>query len=187
MSNSSSDRKPLRYSRIGSVLLSYDFAGGVAIGLGAASLVGASGATRSSASGLLIGAAGVSAAVATLVLTSLTVLLTTISAEYRSYLRQLPGGVAEIAVPFRIIVAIGGAGALAGLIGSFLVPAVATASLGGFKVWAAAAAAPGLVLSAWAILGCVQLTEQFVTHWVRNDKVLELEERRRRALARNAG
>lgn len=186
MSSSSSEKTPWRYTRFGSVLLSYDFYLGVPIGLGTALLVGLSSDVRNSASGLLMGTAAVSAAIATLVLTSLTVLLTTVSPEYRAYLRDVPGGVAGIALPFRIIVALGSIGALCSLVGSFAISGADGWTVGSFDLGSAMLAAPGLVLTAWATLGCIQLTEQFVAHWTRNDKAVELEQRRQRARSRTA-
>lgn len=187
MSDVSSATTPWRYSRAGAVLLSYDFYVGVPLGLATATLVGLSQGAENNAAGLLIGAAAVSAAIATLVLTSLTVLLTALSADYRAYLRQAPGGVRGITEPFRLIIAVAAVGSLASVIGSFTIGFVDDWAFRGFGLGAALSSAPGLACVAWALLGCIQLTEQFVSHWANNDKAMELAERRRRAMSRNAG
>lgn len=169
-----------RETRLGSVVLSYDFYIGVPAGLVAAVAVGLSDNVQNAA-GLLIGTATVSAAIAALVLTGLTVLLTTISADYRAYLRQLPAGVAGLAGPYRLVVKVGSIGALASVVGGFAIGAPGGLMVGDFAAGAALAAAPGLALTAWATLGCIQVTEQFVEHWKNNDRAMDIEERRRAA------
>lgn len=176
-----------RYTRAGSVLGSYDFYLGVPLGIGTAVAVGFFDEFQDAAPGLLMGTAAVSAAVATLVLTSLTVLLTTVSPEYRSVLRQLPEGVSGITAPYRLVVKVGSIGALCSLVAAFAVSVPGGLSVGSFHAGVAVAVAPGLALTAWALLGCIQVTEQFIDHWQKNDRVMQLEERRRRALSRNAG
>lgn len=178
--------RPWRYTRLGSVLLSYDFYLGVPLGLGAAVAVGLSSDLRAAAPGLLMGTAAVSAAIATLVLTSLTVLLTTVSTEYRRLLRRTPSGITGIAAPYRLVVKIGSIGALASIMAAFAISIPGGLSLGTFQVGSAAAVFPGLALTAWATLGCIQLTEQFIRHWKQNDQAMEIEERRKRATSRSA-
>ena len=88
-------RRPWRYRRLGSVLLSYDFFLGVPLGVAAAASTLFSDDVRSSLPGVLVGVAGVGAAVATLVLTSLAVLLSLIHIFNRGRVVVEPGRVEE--------------------------------------------------------------------------------------------
>lgn len=100
-----SRRTPWRYTRLGSVFLSWDFYVGVPVGLLACSATLSSVEVRQMMPFLLVLIAGVGAALATLVLTSLTVLLSTISNDYRHLLDRMPSGTAGVATPFRIVIA----------------------------------------------------------------------------------
>ena len=174
------DQRKWRHTRLGSVLLSYDFYVGIPVGILAGVAVAFSSSARGSASGLLIGVAGVSAAVAALVLTSLTVLLTTLSSEYRSLLAQVPGGVLGVARPYRIIVAVAASGTVASLLASFLMPALeGRVVIGRVHVAAWVLTSASIALCMWATLGCVQLTSQLLYHWRTSMRVEDIERRRR--------
>lgn len=160
------DERRWRYGRWGSVLLSYDCFLGIPMGLGTGAFAACSQSVRDQASGVLIGVAGVCAAVATLVLTSLTVLFTTISPDYRKYVARARGGLDGVTRPYKIVVTVAAAGTALGLAAAFVFPAVRDwAVIGQVHIGAWMAVAPAMASCVWACLGCVQLTGQLVSHW----------------------
>ena len=174
-------RRPWRYRRLGSVLLSYDFFLGVPLGVAAAASTLFSDDVRSSLPGVLVGVAGVGAAVATLVLTSLAVLLGTITPAYRRMLTQVQGGVVGTARPFQWVVALSAATTAWSLLAAGLVPLVRSNGLAVFAL-----TAPAFALLLWAVFGCLQVTGQLVRHWESRERAEALEERRERSQQRRA-
>lgn len=184
MENRSQEQTPKRrreYSRVGAVLLSYDFYVGAPLGVGAAVSAAFSPAVRSALPGLLIGVAGVSAAVATLVLTSLAVLLGNITPAYRRMLSKVEGGVAGITRPFQWIVGLSAVAAAWSVIGAGIAPILKSSGWGAFGL-----AAPSFALLLWGIFGCVQLTGHMVYHWQQGERAEALEDRHERSTRRSA-
>lgn len=174
-------RRPWRYSRVGAVLLSPDFYLGMPLGVLAAVSTIISADVRSALPGVLIGVAGVGAAVATLVLTSLAVLLGTITPAYRRMLTQVPGGVIGTARPFQWIVGLSAATTAWSLLAAGLVPMVRDQGWVTFGL-----TAPAFAMLLWAVFGCVQVTGQLIRHWEQRERAEDLEERRRKATHRSA-
>lgn len=174
-------RRPWRYTRVGAVVLSYDCYLGVPIGVLAAVSAIFSPDVRSALPGVLIGVAGVGAAVATLVLTSLAVLLGTITPAYRRMLTQVPGGVIGTARPFRWVVGLSATATAWSLLAAGLIPLVKDNGWAAFGL-----TAPAFALLLWAVFGCVQVTGQLVHHWEQRERAETLEERRQKALHRSA-
>jgi len=168
-----SAQHPWRYTRWGSVLLSADFLAALPLGILGASSALLSHDVRVAMPGVLLGVAGVGAAIATLVLTSLTVLLGTITPAYRSMLQQVPGGVAGVASPFRVVIWIAAFTTAWALIAAGFAPIAQ-----GHPVWAFLLAAPAYFGLLWAVFGCVQVTEQLIYHLQMGDRADGVEERR---------
>lgn len=167
-------RRRWRYSRVGSVFLSPDFYLGVPLGLAAAASTIFSGEVRASLPGVLIGVGGVGAAVATLVLTSLAVLVSTITPAYSRVLSKVPGGVSGTARPFHSVVLLSVMTTAWSLIAAGLVPLVDHDGWATFGL-----AAPAFSLLLWAVFGCVQVTGQLVKHWEYRERAESLDDRLR--------
>lgn len=186
--SSSTTNTPWRYTRIGSIVLSYDFYLGIPVGVAAAAPAAFSSSTLDAMPVILLGIAGLGVAVATVVLTSLTLLLTTMSPEYRAYLQKLPGGASTLANPYRFVVVVAGAATLFGIAGATALPLVEGHLLvNGDDLGAALVSVPAMACVGWAVLGCVQMTNLLVYHWEKSNQAVEIEQRRDRALSRAAG
>lgn len=172
-----------KYTALGSVLLSYDFYLGVPLGLAAASSIFVDEKIISSLPSLLVGVAGVGAAVATLVLTSLTVLLSTITPAYRAVLDRLPGGTRATTTPFFWVVGLSVSATVLAVLGAGWIGVITP---GAQLTWVAfiLTALPFSALL-WAVLGCAQLAQQLVMHWEAK-AAIERKQEQRAAEARRA-
>jgi MFS family permease len=102
--------------------------------------------------------AAVSAGIAALVLTPMTMMLTAITPAMRALLQQIPEGVAGTLVPFAQVAGV----AVAACVSSLLV-AILTPLAGGtfpLVIWFAAGFPIGLFL--WAVIGCLQVTRSLI-------------------------
>lgn len=162
-------RRKLRYTKVGSVVLSFDFYLGVPLGLFAAFVTLLSEAARTALPSMLMSVAGIGAAIVTLVLTAMAVLIATISPEYSKMLKKVPGGVSGTAKPFLFVAKLAAAATSTALISSGLVPALAGDYL---LVFIGVAIPYSLIL--WSLLGCVQIASQLVLHWETNLRALEI-------------
>lgn len=165
-----------RYGTVGSVLLSYDFLTGVPVGALAALSTLCSESVRSTTPAILIGIAGVGAAVATLVLTSMAVLLATITPAYRELLRKTPDGIIETARPFRWIVALAALSTGWAILAAGIIPLVEESGLLTFLI-----AFPAYSLLLWAVFGCIQATGQLIMHWENSQRADDVKRREIRA------
>lgn len=164
-----------RYTPVGSVVLSYDFYLGIPIGVVATLGAIFSAEVREAISGVLIGVAGVGAAMAALILTSLTVVLSTMTPAYRALLKEAPEGLVGATKPFKLVIIIAVSATSWALIAAGITPLVSNSGIGTFLV-----AAPAFSLLLWAVFGCVQLTDQLVQHISWSQRADEQEERRLR-------
>lgn len=169
-------RRPWRYRGVGTWLLSPDFLIGVPVGILAAASTWFSPEVRDGLSGVLIGVAGVGAAVATLVLTSLAVLLGTITPAYRRMLTQVSGGVVGTARPFQWVIGLSAATTAWALVAAGVVPLVRDIGWATFAI-----TAPAFSLLLWAVFGCFQVTGQLIKHWAAREEAEALQERREAA------
>ncbi len=98
--------------------------------------------------------AGISAAVAALVLTPMTMILGALTPTMRALLAKVPGGAAGTLVPFAQVTVIAAASCVTSIVGAILAPLAP----GTFPavVWIGTAIPLGLFL--WALIGCVQVT-----------------------------
>lgn len=167
------------HGRIGSILLSPDFYLGIPLGATAASSSLVSQDVRTALPSVLLAVAGVGAAVATLVLTSLAVLLGTVTPAYRRLLTKVRGGVIGTARPFKVVVLVSAATTAWSLIAAGFIPLLSTIGWATFLL-----ATPAFSFLLWAVFGCVQITDQIIGHWAQRERAEELEERRQQALRR---
>lgn len=173
MADQRSVRKPLRYGRVGAVILSWDFLCGLPVGIAVALLPAFSKAITRSAQGILLGITGIGAGLAGLVLTALTILLGSITPAYKRLLDKLPGGAAGPVLPFKIVIIVATVASLSGLIAALAWPLVQEHRWYAFAVFTVPA-----VTMTWALLGCVQVIGQLVDHMRRRDQAEELDQRR---------
>lgn len=181
MAEQSARKRRWRDTGWGAVVLSPDLLLGMPLGFVAAASSLFSMDVREAMPTLLLGVAAVGAAVATLVLTSLMVLIGTVSPVYRKILESVSGGVAGTAQPFRWVAGVAAASTAWALVAAGLAPLTVDS---GWQSFLLAAPAFGLLL--WAVFGCVQITNQLVAHWNAAGEAEALDERRRRALNKSA-
>lgn len=164
-----------KYSKLGSYLLSFDFYLGVPLGIGAGLLLAYTSEGRSVAPTALLGIGAVGAGVATLMLTALSVLVASVTPEYARVLRKTPGGVGEVASPFKAVVVLACLTTVCSLVGVALVPIVS------HLVWwiTGIVVIPAFSFAFWSVLGCVQVAGQLVYHFEMRDKFHENEEKKK--------
>lgn len=162
----------VRGTRAGAVILSWDLLVGVPVGFLASLSALFSEQVRGAMPTVLLAVGGVGAAVATLVLTSLSVLLGVVSPSYRRIVEEAPGGVPGIVRPFRFVMAVAAAATAWSLVAAGVVPLI---SQWPWMVFVAAGIAFGLLL--WAVFGSVQLTDQLIQHMAWSKRAEEAEKR----------
>lgn len=148
------------------LFLSLDFFLGVMGGAALGYVVARVPQVQEIAAPLYLTVAGVCAAIAALVLTPMTTMLTAMPETLRTQLRRVSGGVAGVLTPFVQVTTIAACGVAFSLAAALLAP------LAKFATWALVwpfAAAP-LFLALWAVSGCVQVTREL-------RKMVELGER----------
>lgn len=170
-----------RFSRFGVIFLSWDFLVGVPAGFAAAAGALFSGQVREALPGILVGVAAVGAAVATLVLTSLMVLIATVTPSYRRILERVKGGLRGSARPFQFVVGLAATSTAWSLVAAGFMPLVQDS-----PAWAFFLAGVSFALLLWAVFGCLQITNLVVLHWSKSAEAEGLEERRQKALKRSA-
>lgn len=159
----SSEQRPTkrdkRYSAIGSVLLSWDFLAGVPVGFVIALPALFSDEVKDELPTLLLAVAGFGAAVAALVLTGLSVLLTTITPAYRRMLAKTPHGVEGVTAPFQWVIGVSAIAVVMGFAAAMVQPMVTER----WQLYLLTAVPVSLLL--WAVLGCLQVSRQLIRHW----------------------
>jgi len=159
------------------LLWSWDFIVGLIAGAALGFLPVVSPKIAASLGGSLLAVSGVAAAIAALVLTAMTVLLSVYNDAYKELLARVPGGIAGTLEPYRIVVVVASLASLVALASGLAQPAMA--GLPRWALWASAALP--LFLLCWAILGCIQTVNQLVRHVTRNEDALIYARRKERA------
>jgi hypothetical protein len=159
---------------VGSVLLSWDFGLGIVVGIGMAAGPAYSSQVADSTATILGGVAAVAAGLASLVLTSMTVLLGVFGPAYTALLNQLPEGVKGTIRPYLIVILVAVFTSLAALALCILWPLVS--KFPHLAVWALTSV-PFIGIS-YALFGCVQVVQQLITHVENDNKANQLAEAR---------
>lgn len=171
---------PRRWGRLRSIVVSWDLWAAVPAGLAVSLLPAYSKAVATPAQLVLLGAAAIGAAVAALVLTALTVLISSITPAYRRVLQKVPGGATGPLLPFTVVIVVAASAAVFGLVAALAWPLVASHRWIAFAVFAVPS-----VVTIWGLLGCIQVIGQLIQHMAWRDEVEDLE-RRREALKSSA-
>ena len=172
-------KKPWKYSKVGSIVGSFDFYLGVPLAFFACSIFAFSTAARSNEALILLGSAGLAAAVTTLVVGNMTLLLSLFTKEYISIISNLPSGFDGVVRPYLIVIKVAALGVATSLVGAMFSPSVEnlfvvhSMKLLGFTVefhigsWLIAVL--GIAFAFWSTFGCIQLVEQLIFHWKSKD------------------
>lgn len=163
-------------SRVGAVTWSWDFGVGVAIGVAVALSTALSGTVAGSMGAVYIAVCGIAAAIATLVITAMTVLIAVIGPNYRLLLQHAPAGLAGILWPYRVVAVTAVLASLSSLCLGILWPLVTGLPWGLVFVLSAVP----LVLLSWSLLGCIQVVNQVARHFSNNQRADEVAESVRR-------
>ncbi|WP_206682465.1 hypothetical protein, partial [Dietzia sp. SLG310A2-38A2] len=130
---------------------------------------------------VFIAVCGIAAAVATLVITAMTVLIGIVGPNYRRLLDNVTGGVAGILRPYRLVAILAVLASLTSLCLGVAWPLVSEFPWG--ATWALASIP--LALVAWSLLGCSQVVVQVASHFCNNQRAdklaAEVAEKRKRA------
>ncbi|GEE01436.1 hypothetical protein nbrc107696_18820 [Gordonia spumicola] len=164
-------------SRVGVIVWSWDFGAGVVIGVTVALSTALSSAVAASMGAVYIGVCGIAAAIATLVITAMTVLIAVIGPNYRLLLQNAPAGLGGILWPYRVVAVTAVLASLSSLCLGILWPLVTGLHWG---VVFTLSAVP-LVLLSWSLFGCIQVVNQVARHFSNNQRADEIAESVRRA------
>lgn len=167
-------------SRLGALLLSWDFAIGAVLGVAMALAPARSAAVSATTSDILLAICGIGAGLASLVLTAMTVLIGVFGKAYTELLNRTPNGVGGALRPYLIVVYLSVVASLSALALCLTWPLVSGLAWG--AMWALTAI-PFVAMS-WALLGCIQTIHQLVGHVHMNRKADDLAERAQRAYDR---
>lgn len=169
-----------KYTQIGSYVASYDFYLGVPLGTISSFLLTLTSEGQEAAPTVLLGVAGIGAAVASLMLTALSVLVSSITPEYARALRKTTSGVRGVTEPFQGVVLLACLSAIFALVAVTVLPTVDS------QAWwvLGIIISPALALTFWAILGCVQVAGQLSYHLVVRDRFHANQEAREKLLAK---
>ncbi|AFA74206.1 hypothetical protein GPOL_c31910 [Gordonia polyisoprenivorans VH2] len=163
------------------MVLSWDCYLGVPIGIAIALPTALSGAVAESMGSAFIAACGIAAAIATLVITAMTVLIGIVGPNYRLLLDNVTGGVVGILRPYRLVAILAVLASLTALCLGIVWPLVTELPWG--LTWAMSAVP--LALLAWSLLGCIQVVVQVAHHFSNNQRAdklaAEVADRRKRA------
>jgi len=142
-----------RYTRIGSVVLSYDFYIGVPAGLLTGLIPALSNAAATMASALLIAFGGALAAILAVVVGFKTIFVALMTEEYVTALERAEGGIKAAVRPYLIVAWVCGAGAFLSFAAAVSWPAVPE------HAWWLQWIVFGVpaALAGWGLLGCVSL------------------------------
>lgn len=160
----------MRYTAVGSVVLSPDFLVGVPVGFIVATPVLFSSTVQSNLPTLLLAVAGFGAAIGAIVLTALSVLLTTTTPAYRRLLAKTPHGVGGVTRPFQLVIGISATAVVAGF-GTALLVEVLPAGWAKYLVTGVA-----IALLLWSVFGCYQVSRQMITHWTNGARIQDIED-----------
>ncbi|GJO17866.1 hypothetical protein NJB1507_08370 [Mycobacterium marinum] len=167
---------------VGSIVLSWDF--GLALIVGIAIAAGPAYSTRvaDSTATILGGVAAVAAALASLVLTAMTVLIGVFGPAYTMFLNQLPKGLRGAIRPYLIVIVVSVCTSLTALALCILWPIVSKFP---HLAIGALASVPFIGIS-YALFGCVQVVEQLISHVENNNRANQLTEARNAAERKRA-
>jgi hypothetical protein len=168
------------WTRVGSVLLSWDFAFGLLLGVSIGVAPVASKPVFDAMPGIMGGIAAVGAGLASLVITAMTVLIGVLGRTYMDLVAQTDRGIYGLLRPYLIVIIVAVVTSIVALSLWIVWPLVGDLWWG--VQWVLVSLP--LVGICWALLGCVQTVQQLIGHVERNDQAEQLGERRRRAMER---
>lgn len=166
----------LRYTRWGSIVLSWDFLVSVPLAAGLGAGIGLSESMAKGASGAFLACVGVLVALAAVVIAAHTLLTTLLDPAYVEVLKATDGGIKGVSRPYKIVQVVCGAGAMYALGMAFSWPVIE-----GTAGWVRAlAAAPVVFLTGWGVFGSVQLVSLGAFHLESRVSVLNIVREARR-------
>lgn len=160
------------------MLLSWDFAFGLLFGVSIGIAPVSSKSVFDAMPGILGGIAAVGAGMATLVITSMTVLIGVLGRTYMDLVGQTERGIYGLLRPYLVVIVVAVVTAIVALTLWIVWPLVG--NLWWWVTWVLVSLP--LVGICWAMLGCVQTVQQLIGHVVRNNRAEQLGERKRRAM-----
>lgn len=166
------------WTRAGSVLLSWDFAFGLLLGVSIGIAPVSSKSVFDAMPGIMGGIAAVGAGLASLVITAMTVLIGVLGRTYMDLVGQTERGIYGLLRPYLVVIIVAVATAIIALVLWIVWPLVG--DLSWWVKWVLISLP--LVGICWALLGCVQTVQQLIGHVVRNNRAEQLGERQRRAM-----
>jgi F0F1-type ATP synthase assembly protein I len=162
-----------RGARARALFISADFIAGVLFGAGIALLPTLVPALIPNGFAFFISLAGISAAIAALVLSPMALLISALTPGLARLLKSAPGGPAETFVPFAQVAAIAAVACASSIIVAILTPlAELTYPV---VIWVCVAIPVGLFV--WALVGCVQVTFYLIEMFRTSHKIEMLEAR----------
>lgn len=166
------------WTRSGSILLSWDFAFGLLLGVSIGIAPAFSELVFHAMPAIMGGIAAVGAGLASLVITAMTVLIGVLGRTYMNLVDQTERGIYGLLRPYLVVIIVAVATAIIALALSVVWPLVG--DVWWWLKWVLVSLP--LVGICWALLGCVQTVQQLIDHLVRNNRAEQLGERQRRAM-----
>lgn len=160
-------------SKLKAIFVSWDFLAALCASGGIAALFAMPGRINNQVPSLMFGLSGVAAAIATLVLTAMAVLVSAIGQEYYELLKQTSTGIRGVAQPFITVATLAAIAVAVALI------AIGASSFVGDSFWWLwIFYFVPLLFFLWSVFGTVQVLRQLVYHW---SNALEIGDLKRRA------
>lgn len=174
-----SERKeqPTPESKCKALFVSWDFLAALCTAAGIASIFAIPGHVSDQVPSLMFGLSGVAAAIATLVLTAMAVLVSAIGQKYYQLLKQTPTGIRGVAKPFITVATLA---AIAVAVALIAVGALAFVGNNFWCLWIVYFTP--LLFFLWSVFGTVQVLWQLVDHWENALETEDLNVREKRAL-----
>ncbi|QIZ98636.1 hypothetical protein [Leifsonia sp. PS1209] len=164
-------------TRAGALLLSWDFAVGLVVGIGLGLLVALVPALQVNGFAFMITLCGIGAGVAALVLAPMAMLLSSISPEFHQLIERVEGGIAGVLLPFKQVAIVAVGASVTSLVVAVLAPLSTTTEW--WAIWIAASVP--IVLLVWSVAGCVQVTSYVIGMIEKDRRVRKLAGRMQQA------
>jgi hypothetical protein len=153
----SANKRPFRYSRVGSVVASRDFEVAVPVGIGFGAFAAYSRSVAADATPILLGLAAGLLALMAVVIAAHTLVVTLMSPEYLEVVKRAPGGVKGLSRPYIIIGWVCALGTLVSAAVAFAWPAFPQGPTFWPRLARWVAVAVPAVCFVWGLLGSAQL------------------------------